>query len=108
MNKKYLALFYILLLTCGTILSLYTPKVESVDAQAAVTIPNEAIRLRILANSDEQNDQAVKRLIRDEVNKNITVWVQDLTSIDEAPKGNHQPSTGNSSDSRRSSQTRRA
>ena len=86
MNKKYLALFYLLLLTCGTILSLYTPKVESVDAQAAVTIPNEAIRLRILANSDEQNDQAVKRLIRDEVNKDITVWVQDLTSIDEARK----------------------
>ncbi|MEC2055362.1 stage II sporulation protein R [Peribacillus psychrosaccharolyticus] len=86
MNKKYLALFYLLLLTCGTILSLYTPKVESVDAQAAVTIPNEAIRLRILANSDEQNDQAVKRLIRDEVNKDITVWVQDLTSIEEARK----------------------
>lgn len=86
MNKKNLALFYLLLLTCGTILSLYTPKVESVDAQAAVTIPNEAIRLRILANSDEQNDQAVKRLIRDEVNKDITVWVQDLTSIDEARK----------------------
>lgn len=84
MHKKYLALFYLLLLTCGTILSLYTPKVESVDAQAAVTIPNEAIRLRILANSDEQNDQAVKRLIRDEVNQDITAWVQNLTSIDEA------------------------
>lgn len=86
MNKKYLALFYLLLLTCGTILSLYTPKVESVDAQAAVMIPNEAIRLRILANSDEQNDQTVKRLIRDEVNQDITAWVQDLTSIDEARK----------------------
>jgi len=84
MNKKYLALFYLLLLTSGTILSLYTPKVESFDAQAAVTIPNEAIRLRILANSDEQNDQAVKRLIRDEVNEDITAWVQELTSIDDA------------------------
>jgi len=47
-------------------------------------IPDEAIRLRILANSDSEKDQAVKRLVRDEVNKHISAWVKDITDIDEA------------------------
>lgn len=47
-------------------------------------IPNEAIRLRILADSDSDKDQAIKRLVRDEVNKEITKWVEDLTSLDDA------------------------
>lgn len=44
----------------------------------------DAIRLRILANSDSISDQAVKRDIRDEVNAEITKWVSELDSIDEA------------------------
>jgi stage II sporulation protein R len=47
-------------------------------------IPEEAIRLRILANSDLDKDQNVKRLVRDEVNKEITEWVGSLTSQKEA------------------------
>jgi stage II sporulation protein R len=47
-------------------------------------IPDEAIRLRILANSDTDEDQDLKRLVRDRVNEKITVWVQDLTTIDKA------------------------
>ena len=47
-------------------------------------IPDEAIRLRILANSDNDKDQEVKRAIRDAVNAEITTWVEDLTSIDDA------------------------
>lgn len=49
-----------------------------------VVIPEEAIRLRILANSDSEQDQVLKRKIRDEVNKEITVWVEKLTSIEAA------------------------
>lgn len=49
-----------------------------------MVIPNEAIRLRILADSDSDKDQAIKRLVRDEVNKEITKWVEDLTSLDDA------------------------
>ncbi|MCA0170506.1 stage II sporulation protein R [Bacillus sp. RAR_GA_16] len=45
-------------------------------------IPDEAIRLRILANSNSEEDQTVKRSIRDEVNKSINTWVADLTSIE--------------------------
>ncbi|HLS09945.1 stage II sporulation protein R [Lentibacillus sp.] len=49
-------------------------------------IPDEAIRLRILANSDKQDDQALKRKVRDEVNAAITEWVEDLTDINDARK----------------------
>lgn len=83
MIKKSAAILYILLLCAGTILSLYSPKNE-VTAQEATVIPNEAIRLRILADSDLEKDQAIKRLVRDEVNKEITKWVKDLTSLDDA------------------------
>lgn len=87
MNKKYLSIAYLLILTIGTILSLYMPKVESAaKAEETVVIPKEAIRLRILANSDQKEDQDVKRLIRDKVNQNITGWVKDLTSMEEAKK----------------------
>ena len=84
MKPKHLAVIYLLILTIGTMISIYMPRTEPVDASAATVIPDEAIRLRILANSDEGKDQAVKRLIRDEVNEDITQWVKELTSIDEA------------------------
>lgn len=64
-------------------MSLYIPKNE-VTAKEAIVIPNEAIRLRILANSDSDEDQALKRLVRDEVNKSITEWVSELTSVEGA------------------------
>ncbi|WP_156291996.1 stage II sporulation protein R [Oceanobacillus salinisoli] len=47
-------------------------------------IPDEAIRLRILANSDSEQDQALKRLVRDRVNEEVTSWVEYMTDIDEA------------------------
>ena len=46
MTRKNLAIIYILLLSIGTILSLYIPKNE-VTANDALIIPNDAIRLRI-------------------------------------------------------------
>lgn len=47
-------------------------------------IPDEAIRLRILANSDDESDQHIKRLIRDKVSEQISDWVEHLTDINEA------------------------
>ena len=44
----------------------------------------EAIRLRILANSDAIKDQALKRDIRDRVNEAITEMVLDIQDLDEA------------------------
>lgn len=84
MKTKHLAIIYLLILTIGTIVSIYMPKAEMVGAEDTKVIPDEAIRLRILANSDKEEDQAVKRLIRDEVNEDITKWVAELNSLDEA------------------------
>lgn len=47
-------------------------------------IPDEAIRLRILAESDDPTDQEVKHAVRDAVNQEITEWVGDLTDIEQA------------------------
>ncbi|RDW22277.1 stage II sporulation protein R [Oceanobacillus arenosus] len=47
-------------------------------------IPDEAIRLRILANSDDERDQEIKRHVRDRVNREISEWVKDMTDIEDA------------------------
>jgi stage II sporulation protein R len=85
MQRKNIAIIYLLILCIGTILSLYIPKNET-TANAAMIIPSDAIRLRILANSDSGKDQEIKRLVRDEVNAEITKWVSDLTSKAEAKR----------------------
>lgn len=47
-------------------------------------IPEQAIRLRILANSDSPQDQALKRKVRDAVIQEIDQWSQKPESLDEA------------------------
>lgn len=47
-------------------------------------IPDDAIRLRILANSDKEQDQALKHLVRDAINEEVTKWVEDMDDINEA------------------------
>ncbi|WP_042351055.1 stage II sporulation protein R [Bacillus massiliigorillae] len=85
MKKNQLAVLYIMIICFATIASLSIPRIDHAEAsEEAVVIPKEAIRLRILANSDGEEDQKVKRVIRDEVNANITEWVKELTSIDAA------------------------
>lgn len=83
LKTKIVAAIYIVILSIGTILSLYIPKNE-VTANDMLVIPSEAIRLRILANSDHENDQEVKRQVRDAINSEITQWVSDLTSVEDA------------------------
>jgi stage II sporulation protein R len=83
MNTKTIVKLYVLILSLGTILSLYIPQTE-VTADEPMVIPSEAIRLRILANSDNEEDQAIKRKVRDAINAEITEWVADLTSIEDA------------------------
>jgi stage II sporulation protein R len=51
---------------------------KSDAAVAEVSIPQESIRLRILANSDAAGDQLVKRQIRDSVVEQINQWVSGL------------------------------
>lgn len=47
------------------------------------TIPDDAIRLRILANSDSDEDQRTKQLVRDHVNAYISEIVQHIDNISE-------------------------
>ena len=56
------------------------------DAKGPSVLFREAVRLRILANSDSDKDQALKRKVRDEVKAQIDGWVADLTSFEEARK----------------------
>ncbi|MEH7333344.1 stage II sporulation protein R [Neobacillus drentensis] len=83
MRSKVVVWTYLVVLSLGTMLSLYMPKTEAAQKESIV-IPGEAIRLRILANSDFEKDQAIKRKVRDAVNAQITLWVQDLTSMEKA------------------------
>ncbi|WP_186576622.1 stage II sporulation protein R [Aquibacillus kalidii] len=86
--KKLIFIFFIFLLLFG---SFPAKGFSQGDQQEQIStdyqvIPDEAIRLRILANSDKEADQDLKRTIRDEVNKQITEWVKDIDDIKEARK----------------------
>lgn len=77
-------IFILLLITFPLIgMSQLEEKQGGTDYQV---IPDEAIRLRILANSDSDADQELKRMVRDEVNEVITEWVAEITDIEEARK----------------------
>ena len=82
-GRTYLPLLYILVLCMATLAGLMTPKTTETNAEVQV-IPSEAIRLRILANSNHESDQELKRKIRDAVNEEINGWVAELTSVEDA------------------------
>ncbi|MGO4110697.1 stage II sporulation protein R [Paenibacillus sp. YAF4_2] len=63
---------------------------QRTDAAVVDTIiPQESIRLRILANSDAPADQAVKRVVRDAVVKAMDNWVTGPQTIEEARQTVH-------------------
>lgn len=49
-------------------------------------IPKEALRLRIIANSDSASDQALKRTIRDQIVVKVGSWVHNAKNASEARK----------------------
>ncbi|MGG0239496.1 stage II sporulation protein R [Bacillus rhizoplanae] len=81
MKKQVIA--YLLLLLIGAQMVAHFGYMK-VDAKEPVVIPKEAIRLRILANSDSKEDQELKRKVRDEVKAQIDSWVADLKSFEDA------------------------
>ncbi|WP_369901709.1 stage II sporulation protein R [Bacillus manliponensis] len=81
MKKKVIAYFLILLIGAQVLGHFEYMKA---DAKGPLVIPDEAIRLRILANSDSKEDQELKRKVRDEVKAQIDGWVADLKSFEEA------------------------
>ncbi|RED57972.1 stage II sporulation protein R [Cohnella lupini] len=54
------------------------------SANSAKLIPEDAIRIRIIANSDKEADQSVKYNVRDEVSEIIASWGSMPESHDEA------------------------
>ncbi|PEZ04250.1 stage II sporulation protein R [Bacillus sp. AFS018417] len=80
---KKQAIAYLLLLLIGAQMVAHFGYMK-VDAKEPVVIPKEAIRLRILANSDSKEDQELKRKVRDEVKAQIDGWVADLKSFEDA------------------------
>ncbi|MFD1359292.1 stage II sporulation protein R [Fictibacillus halophilus] len=79
--------FFILILISLAVMFLFfetQTKVANATMNASVKIPEESIRLRILANSNTPADQKLKRDIRDEVNAQITTWVDELSTLSEA------------------------
>ena len=81
-NQK--ALIYIFTSLLVLVMSWEAQRNMSVAAANLVSIPDDAIRLRILANSDSPKDQWLKREIRDQVNLEITEWVTELDSLEHA------------------------
>lgn len=53
-------------------------------AAACETLPQDVVRLHVVANSDSEEDQAVKLLVRDAVLEEAARWYGDATSMEEA------------------------
>ncbi|MFS0750283.1 stage II sporulation protein R [Oceanobacillus sp. 1P07AA] len=83
--KKLLLLFG-LLVGLFFLIPLVAFTSSSLEDEGYQVIPDEAIRLRILANSDSDRDQEIKHKVRDEINEVVTEWVKDIDDIDEARK----------------------
>src|SRR5690625_4312368 len=62
----------------------FLPKHGISENQDYQVIPDDAIRLRILANSNSEPDQKMKHLVRDAVSDQVEDLVQHITDIDEA------------------------
>jgi len=77
--RKLILFFGLIFLIIG----FFPQKVESNEMEYQ-EIPDEAIRLRILANSDSEKDQTIKHKVRDQVNAEVTKWVEDMDNIEEA------------------------
>ncbi|GAA0290321.1 stage II sporulation protein R [Gracilibacillus halotolerans] len=78
--RKLILFLAIIILFIG----FYPQKAETKTQEDVQVIPDEAIRLRILANSDGEEDQELKRKVRDAVNEEVTEWVEELTDIEKA------------------------
>src|SRR5699024_308142 len=88
MNDEKTSVFYVYLYKFwyghAVFITRFKDRIYSSETMDYQVIPDDAIRLRILAHSDEEADQEVKRAVRDAVNKTISEWVQDLTEIEAA------------------------
>jgi stage II sporulation protein R len=72
------------------ILSIWMVSFQSTEEMSLPAIPSEAVRLRVLANSDSAQDQWLKRQVRNEIVKEMKTWVHKPRTIQEARVMIHQ------------------
>ncbi|GGH84030.1 stage II sporulation protein R [Pullulanibacillus pueri] len=84
MKRKMILAFILLLFILVVIMETQTRLSNA--KESANPIPEDAIRLRILANSNSAADQSVKRQIRDAVNADVEGWVQHLKTAKQAKR----------------------
>ena len=57
---------------------------KSFDEAALAPTPDQLIRFHVLANSDSEQDQALKRAVRDAILKKVSPWLAVSQSLDES------------------------
>lgn len=73
----------ILLIMCIIILMSFLTKVKKVSSEEII-IPKEAIRLRVMANSNSEIDQNIKMNLSIELQKEITKLLKNTKNVEEA------------------------
>lgn len=54
------------------------------NKEEIIIIPNESIRIRVIANSNKKEDQNLKNKIKDDLTKKINLLLKDTKNINEA------------------------
>src|SRR5690625_1233189 len=73
-----------IVMTILIVLSLFVQVPKAQSSNYTYVIPDESIRLRILAHSDEESDQRMKLQVRDKVNQYISEKIFEAEQIDDA------------------------
>jgi len=55
-----------------------------IEIDKNILIPKEAIRFRVVANSNLENDQEIKKLVSEELQKELYNSLKDVKNVDEA------------------------
>ncbi len=66
------------------ILSIIVVIFVSTKTTEDLIIPDESIRIRVIANSNNSKDQLIKNVVRNNIEKEVTNLLANVTNIDEA------------------------
>lgn len=66
------------------ILSIVVVIFVSTKTTEDLIIPDESIRIRVIANSNNSKDQLIKNVVRNNIEKEVTNLLANVTNIDEA------------------------
>lgn len=66
------------------ILFIITVCLVGINEKEKILIPDNAIRFRVIANSDNENDQNLKMEIKNQVERELYTLIKDVKTIDEA------------------------